>query len=166
MKGSPKIVTREELARISRRMARRGERLVLTNGCFDLLHAGHVRLLGRARSLGDALAVAVNGDASVRALKGRGRPIVGEKERMEILAALESVDYVVVFRERTPDLLIRKVRPRVLVKGSDWGPARIVGRETVEAEGGEVRVVPLRKGISTTEIVRRILNLNPKRPRR
>jgi D-beta-D-heptose 7-phosphate kinase/D-beta-D-heptose 1-phosphate adenosyltransferase len=157
MRRSSKILSRAALARVSRRMARQGRCLVLTNGCFDLLHAGHVRLLERARGLGDALAVAVNADASVRRLKGKGRPIVEERERMEILAALESVDYVVLFREETPDRLIRTVRPRMLVKGGDWGRARIVGRETVEAGGGRVRVLPLRKGVSTTRIVRRIL---------
>jgi len=157
MKNSPKIVSRADLARISRRMARDGRRLVLTNGCFDLLHAGHVRLLQRARRLGDALAVAVNADASVRKLKGSDRPIVAEGERMEILAALESVDYVVLFREPTPERLIRTVRPRVLVKGGDWDRSRILGRDTVEADGGTVRVLPLRRGISTTGIVRRIV---------
>jgi rfaE bifunctional protein nucleotidyltransferase chain/domain len=157
MKRSPKIVSRAELARISRRMAGQGRRLVLTNGCFDLLHAGHVRLLEKARGLGDALAVAVNSDASVRKLKGRGRPIVEEGERMEILAALESVDYVILFPEPTPERLIKTVRPRILVKGGDWRKSRIVGRDTVEAGGGRVQVVPLRKGVSTSLIVSRIL---------
>ncbi len=157
MRSGRKIVSRAALARISRRMAREGKRLVLTNGCFDLLHPGHVRLLQRARRLGDALAVAVNSDASVRKLKGPGRPVSGERERMEILSALEAVDYVVLFREETPDRLIRAVRPRVLVKGGDWGRSRIVGRETVEADGGEVRVVPLRRGASTTRIIQRIV---------
>lgn len=157
MRGKSKIVSRTELARISRRMAGEGKRLVLTNGCFDLLHAGHVRLLRRARRLGDALAVAVNSDASVRKLKGAGRPVSGARERMEVLAALESVDFVILFPEETPDRLIRAVRPQVLVKGSDWGRSRIVGRETVEAAGGEVRVLPLRRGVSTTRIIHRIL---------
>ena len=157
MRAKSKIVSRTALARISRRMAREGTRLVLTNGCFDLLHAGHVRLLRRARRMGDALAVAVNGDTSVRRLKGAGRPVSGEGERMEVLAALESVDFVVLFREETPDRLIRAVRPQILVKGGDWGRSSIVGRETVEADGGEVRVLPLSRGISTTRIIQRIL---------
>jgi rfaE bifunctional protein nucleotidyltransferase chain/domain len=152
-----KVVSRAALARISRRMAREGKRLVLTNGCFDLLHTGHVRLLKRARRLGDALAVAVNGDASVRRLKGKGRPVLGERERMELLSALESVDFVVLFREDTPERLIGTVRPKVLVKGGDWRRSTIVGRETVESGGGKVRVFPLTGGISTTQIVRRIL---------
>jgi D-beta-D-heptose 7-phosphate kinase/D-beta-D-heptose 1-phosphate adenosyltransferase len=157
MRAKSKIVSRGALARIARGMAREGKRLVLTNGCFDLLHSGHVRILRRARSLGDALAVAVNSDLSVRKLKGAGRPVTGEGERMEVLAALASVDFVVLFREETPERLIRAVRPQVLVKGGDWGRSRIVGRETVEADGGEVRVLPLRRGVSTTRIIQRIL---------
>jgi D-beta-D-heptose 7-phosphate kinase/D-beta-D-heptose 1-phosphate adenosyltransferase len=138
-------------------MGRNGERLVLTNGCFDLLHAGHVRLLRESRRLGEALAVAVNSDASVRKLKGHGRPVIGERERLEILAALEAVDYVLLFNEETPERLIRAVRPAVLVKGGDWGRARVVGRKTVEEDGGKVRILPLRKGVSTTRIIRRIV---------
>ena len=153
-----KIVTRAALAAVSRRMAREGERLVFTNGCFDLMHLGHVRLLSRARRLGDALAVGLNSDTSVRKLKGPGRPILKQKERAEILAALECVDFVVVFPEPTPQQIIRAVRPKVLVKGGDWSPSRIVGRATVEADGGEVRVIPLQKGFSTTAILRRILS--------
>ncbi|MCI0407118.1 MAG: D-glycero-beta-D-manno-heptose 1-phosphate adenylyltransferase [Acidobacteria bacterium] len=153
-----KIVTRAALAAVSRRMAREGERLVFTNGCFDLMHLGHVRLLSRARRLGDALAVGLNSDTSVRKLKGPGRPILKQKERAEILAALECVDFVVVFSEPTPQQIIRAVRPKVLVKGGDWSPSRIVGRATVEADGGEVRVIPLQKGFSTTAILRRILS--------
>jgi rfaE bifunctional protein nucleotidyltransferase chain/domain len=155
--AAKKIVGRAGLARIARRMERRGERLVFTNGCFDILHAGHVRLLKRARRMGDALAVAVNSDASVRRLKGRGRPLTPQRERLEILAALEPVDYLVLFTEATPDALIRAVRPHVLVKGGDWRRSRIVGRETVEAAGGEVRVIPHEKKVSSTRIIRRIL---------
>jgi rfaE bifunctional protein nucleotidyltransferase chain/domain len=157
VRRSSKIISRSALSRISRRMGRNGERLVLTNGCFDLLHAGHVRLLRESRRLGEALAVAVNSDASVRKLKGHGRPVIGERERLEILAALEAVDYVLLFNEETPERLIRAVRPAVLVKGGDWGRARVVGRKTVEEDGGEVRILPLRKGVSTTRIIRRIV---------
>jgi rfaE bifunctional protein nucleotidyltransferase chain/domain len=153
---SGKIVTRSQLAAVSRRMAAAGKRLVFTNGCFDLVHPGHVKLLARARGLGDALAVALNSDASVRRLKGPGRPILKARERAEILAAFESVDYVVVFPETTPEQIIRKVRPKVLVKGGDWSPARIVGRSVVEREGGAVRVVPLSRGLSTSALLRRI----------
>src|SRR5262245_57563492 len=138
MRGTPgKIVTRVRLAAIARRMARQGRRLVFTNGCFDLIHPGHVRLLQRARAMGDALAVAINSDASVRRLKGPGRPILGARERAEVLSAFECVDYVVVFPEPTPEAIVRAVRPRILVKGGDWSPDRIIGRETVAADGGE-----------------------------
>ena len=154
---SKKIVTRARLASISRRMARQGRRLVFTNGCFDLIHPGHVRLLRRARAMGDALAVALNSDASVRRLKGPGRPILAARERAEVLSAFECVDYVVVFPEATPAAIVRAVRPRILVKGGDWSPDRIVGGQTVIDAGGEVRVVPLRKGLSTSALLRRIL---------
>ncbi len=153
-----KIISRSALARIAQRMKRDGKKLVLTNGCFDLLHAGHVRLLGRARRLGDALAVAVNSDGSVRRLKGAGRPVVRSKERMEVLTALGAVDYVVLFEEETPEVLIRQVRPAVLVKGGDWRRSGIVGSRTVEAAGGKVRVIPLRKGVSTTRIIEKVLS--------
>jgi rfaE bifunctional protein nucleotidyltransferase chain/domain len=153
-----KIVSRSQLASVSRRMAREGKRLVFTNGCFDLMHPGHVRLLTRARALGDALAVGLNSDASVRKLKGPLRPILKQRERAEILSALECVDYVVIFPEPTPERIIRSVRPRVLVKGGDWSPSKIVGRSTVHSDGGEVRVIPLRPGFSTSAILRRILS--------
>lgn len=152
-----KVVSRAGLASISRRMARQGRRLVFTNGCFDLIHPGHVRLLRQARGMGDALAVAINSDASVRKLKGPGRPILDARERAEVLSAFECVDYVVVFSEPTPAAIVRAVRPQILVKGGDWSPDRIVGRETVTADGGEVRVVPLRRGLSTSALLKRIL---------
>ncbi len=136
---------------------RRGERVVFTNGCFDLLHAGHAALLEAARDLGDLLVVGLNSDASVRRLKGPARPILAQGERATLLAALRSVDYVVVFEEDTPLALIRALRPDVLVKGSDWSPDRIVGSREVEGWGGRVATVPLLPGSSTTGIVERIL---------
>ncbi len=156
-KKSGKVVSRAALASISRRMARQGRRLVFTNGCFDLIHPGHVRLLRQARGMGDALAVAINSDASVRKLKGPGRPILRARERAEVLSAFACVDYVVVFSESTPAAIVRAVRPGVLVKGGDWSPERIVGRDTVTTDGGEVRVVPLRRGLSTSALLKRIL---------
>ncbi len=156
-KKSGKVVSRAALASISRRMARQGKRLVFTNGCFDLIHPGHVRLLRQARGMGDALAVAINSDASVRKLKGPGRPILRARERAEVLSAFACVDYVVVFSESTPAAIVRAVRPGVLVKGGDWSPDRIVGRDTVTTDGGEVRVVPLRRGLSTSALLKRIL---------
>ena len=139
-------------------LRRRGKKLVFTNGCFDLLHAGHVRYLNQARALGDALAVGLNSDRSVRALKGEGRPIVPEEERAEVLAALECIDYVFIFDDLTPQRVIDAVIPDVLVKGADWGLDEIVGRQTVENAGGIVRNIPLVKGTSTTSLINKILS--------
>lgn len=135
---------------------RGGRRVVLTNGCFDLLHAGHVALLERARALGDVLIVALNDDASVRGLKGEGRPLVPERERAELLLALEPVDRVVVFREATPLAVVEALLPDVLVKGADWGPGEIVGADVVRAHGGRVERVELVAGRSTTAILERV----------
>jgi D-beta-D-heptose 7-phosphate kinase / D-beta-D-heptose 1-phosphate adenosyltransferase len=134
-----------------------GERIVFTNGVFDLLHRGHVEYLEEARLLGDRLVVGVNGDASVRRLKGPERPIIPEAERAEVLAALECVDLVVTFDEDTPARLIREVRPDVLAKGGDWALDEIVGRDFVESCGGRVERIRLREGLSTSNLVRRIL---------
>ena len=135
---------------------RNGRRVVFTNGCFDLLHPGHVRLLEEARALGDALIVGLNSDASVRSLKGAGRPIFPERERAEILAALECVDAVVIFPEPTPREIISKLLPDVLVKGGDWRADQIIGREEVEAAGGRVVSIPVVAGHSTTAILEKI----------
>lgn len=150
------ILGRDELRRVRERLRAEGRRLVFTNGCFDLLHVGHVRYLGEARSLGDALLVAINSDASVRALKGAGRPLVCESERAEVLAALEAVDFVTVFDEESPRSLIAELVPDVLVKGGDYGLAEIHGREEVEAAGGRVLSLPFVEGASTTGIIERI----------
>ena len=139
---------------------RAGRRVVFTNGCFDLLHPGHIQSLERARSLGDALVVAVNSDRGVREMKGPERPLVAEGERAEVLAALAAVDWVVIFDDPTPQRLIAALLPDVLVKGGDWGPDEIVGREEVEAAGGEVIRVPVEPGYSTTEIIQRIRKQN------
>ncbi len=135
---------------------RNGRRIVFTNGCFDLLHPGHVCILQEARELGDALIVGLNSDASVCQLKGEGRPVLPERERAEILAALECVDAVVIFDEVTPREVIARLLPDVLVKGGDWPGNQIVGREEVEAAGGRVVSIPVVPGYSTTEILRRI----------
>jgi rfaE bifunctional protein nucleotidyltransferase chain/domain len=131
----------------------RGDRVVFTNGCFDLLHPGHTRYLADARKLGDLLLVAVNSDRSVRELKGEGRPIFPQEERAEILAALEAVDYVTIFDDPTPQAVIARMLPHVLVKGAGWGPNEIVGRPEVEAAGGRVVSMPAVPGFSTTGIV-------------
>ncbi len=135
---------------------RNGRRVVFTNGCFDLLHPGHIRSLELARALGDVLIVGLNSDASVRQLKGEGRPILPERERAEILAALESVDAVVIFDNPTPRELIARLLPDVLVKGGDWPGDQIVGREEVEAAGGRVVSVPVVPGHSTSAILQKI----------
>jgi D-beta-D-heptose 7-phosphate kinase/D-beta-D-heptose 1-phosphate adenosyltransferase len=159
-----KILARDALVRAVRRAQRRGETVVFTNGCFDLLHVGHVRSLEQARGFGDRLFVAVNGDASVRRLKGPERPLVPARQRMEVVAALECVDWVTAFHADTPLALIRAVRPDVLAKGGDWALDAIVGREVVEAAGG--RVVRLREvpGVRTTGLLERARG--PKRRRR
>jgi D-glycero-beta-D-manno-heptose 1-phosphate adenylyltransferase len=133
-----------------------GQRVVFTNGCFDLLHPGHIRTLEAARKLGDALVVGLNSDRGVRELKGPGRPILPELERAEILAALECVDAVVIFDEPTPRETIAALLPDVLVKGGDWAGDQIVGREEVEAAGGRVVSVPVAPGYSTTSILQKI----------
>ncbi|MBW2235267.1 MAG: D-glycero-beta-D-manno-heptose 1-phosphate adenylyltransferase [Deltaproteobacteria bacterium] len=151
-----KILTRTRAAQVLRRAQRRGERVVFTNGCFDLLHVGHVRSLEEARSHGDRLVVAINTDRSVRRLKGPGRPVVGERQRAEVLAGLACVDWVVLFGEETPLRVIRALRPDVLAKGGDWKLDQIVGREDVEGWGG--RVVRLRQvpGVRTSAVVERM----------
>jgi D-beta-D-heptose 7-phosphate kinase/D-beta-D-heptose 1-phosphate adenosyltransferase len=143
----------EEAVAFAESVRSRGQRLVFTNGVFDLLHPGHVRYLCEARSLGDALLVAINSDRSVRANKGNARPINPHVERAEILLALRCVDAVVVFDEETPQEIISAVQPDVLVKGADWGPNNIVGRDTVEARGGRVVRVSLAPGFSTTALI-------------
>jgi D-beta-D-heptose 7-phosphate kinase/D-beta-D-heptose 1-phosphate adenosyltransferase len=140
-------------------LRRQGRTVVFTNGCFDLLHPGHVRYLTQARALGDALVVALNSDRSVRALKGEGRPILNERERAEVIAALHAVDYVVIFEEETPRELIAKLLPDVLVKGGDWPLDEIVGRVEVEAAGGKVISLPYVEGSSTTDIIKKIKDL-------
>jgi D-beta-D-heptose 7-phosphate kinase/D-beta-D-heptose 1-phosphate adenosyltransferase len=154
-----KIVSLADLITERERLRREGKRLVFTNGCFDLLHPGHVSYLTEARALGDALVVALNTDRSVRALKGEGRPILNETERAQVIAALEAVDYVTIFDEETPRNLIAAVLPDVLVKGGDWALDEIVGREEVESAGGRVMSLPYVDGSSTTDIVERIKNL-------
>ena len=150
-----KVVTRDEAARSVRAAQRRGECVVFTNGCFDLIHLGHVRSLEEARGLGDRLVVGLNGDASVRRLKGAGRPVIPGRQRAEVLAGLESVEWVVVFRGATPLGLIQALRPDVLAKGGDWSLDQIVGRREVESWGG--RVVRLRElpGLHTSTILER-----------
>jgi rfaE bifunctional protein nucleotidyltransferase chain/domain len=151
--AAARVVSRDEAAALVGRARRDGRRVVFTNGVFDLLHPGHARYLRLARAQGDLLIVGVNSDRSARANKGPGRPITPAAERAEIVAALECVDAVVIFDEDTPAELIRALEPDVLVKGADWPEDRIVGRETVEARGGEVVRVPVEAGYSTRGLI-------------
>ena len=156
MSADARILDREALIEALRPRRASGERVVFTNGCFDLLHAGHVELLESAAALGDILVVGLNSDASVRRLKGPGRPLVPQAERARLLAALRAVDRVVPFDEETPLLLIEALLPDVLVKGEDYAAEAIVGREAVEAAGGRVVRVPLLPGLSTSALVARL----------
>ncbi len=152
-----KVVDRPSMLVERKKLRVAGRSLVFTNGCFDILHPGHVRYLAEARALGDRLVVAVNSDATVSALKGESRPLAPLDERMEILAALEVVDYVISFDEPTPAAIIDALVPDVLVKGGDWTTDNIVGRETVENAGGRVLSLPFAPGYSTTGLIDRIL---------
>ncbi len=152
-----KVVSLPALKRRLNTLRRERKRIVFTNGCFDLIHPGHVRYLRAAKKLGDVLVVGLNSDASVRRLKGRGRPLVPQRDRCEVLAALEMVDYVTVFGDDTPYDLIKQVQPDVLVKGRDWQPDEIVGADIVRARGGSVRSLRFARGYSTTGLVERIL---------
>jgi rfaE bifunctional protein nucleotidyltransferase chain/domain len=157
--STSKIRSVPELARELKRLQGHGKRIVFTNGCFDLLHVGHTRYLERARALGDYLVVAVNSDRSMRRIKGPERPILPEQDRAEILAAFAFVDFVTIFDEDDPLKVIQSLEPDVLVKGGDWTPEKIIGREFVEQRGGRVVTIPYVAGASTTSIIQRILEL-------
>jgi rfaE bifunctional protein nucleotidyltransferase chain/domain len=158
---SEKIVNPDRLAAIADSFREQGRKLVLTNGCFDLLHVGHVRYLQAARALGDALAVAINGDDSVRVLKGAGRPLNTGSDRAEIVAALECVDYAVLFPEVRVTRLIEKVRPSIYVKGGDYTPASLHPEEhaALEKIGAEIRILPFEPGHSTSGLIERMKKL-------
>ena len=158
-----KIKTKEDLHRIVEDLKKKGKRIVFTNGCFDLLHLGHIRYLEKAKSLGDILVVGVNSDRSVRNLKGPERPILPEEERAEILSSLGCVDYITVFDELTPLELISSLQPHILVKGGDWTKETTVGKEVVERSGGEVVILPFVEGSSTSNLIETILKRYEKR---
>jgi D-beta-D-heptose 7-phosphate kinase/D-beta-D-heptose 1-phosphate adenosyltransferase len=151
-----KVVTVPKLAEKFKKARREGLKTVFTNGCFDILHAGHILFLEEARSLGDLLAVGLNTDRSVRQIKGPSRPITPENERAVVVSALEPVDFVCLFDEPTPLKLIKALKPHFLVKGQDWREKGVVGREEVEGWGGEVILLPLEEGMSTTGIIQKI----------
>lgn len=151
-----KLKTLSSIKKIVERFKRQDKRVVFTNGCFDILHYGHVQYLEQARSMGDCLVLGLNSDRSVRMLKGRGRPFNNVHDRAGVLAGLSSVDYIIVFDDKTPLKLIEKIKPNILVKGSDWPVRAIVGAQEVKAWGGRIRRVRLFKGRSTTRLVRRM----------
>jgi D-beta-D-heptose 7-phosphate kinase/D-beta-D-heptose 1-phosphate adenosyltransferase len=153
-----KLKSLDELRRATAEAKAQGKKIVFTNGCFDILHRGHLHVLRQARALGDVLIVAVNSDCSVRQIKGPSRPVIDEAGRVELIAALEMVDYVIVFEETEPCHLIAMLQPDILVKGGDYGRDAVVGADLVERSGGKVAVISHLKGFSTTEIIERIRN--------
>jgi len=155
----PKVLTRDEIELKIRDWQAAGEKIVFTNGCFDIIHAGHVRYLSAARELGDRLVVGLNSDASVRRLKGPKRPVAPQDDRAEVLAALEAVDAVTLFDDDTPEELISLLLPDILVKGADWAVEQIAGAKAVIENGGAVLTVPLLEGRSTTGIIETIVQL-------
>lgn len=154
-----KIKNIRTIKTVAARLKARRKRIVFTNGCFDILHVGHIRYLRKAKSLGDILVVGLNTDRSVRLIKGEKRPIVPQEERAEVLAALEFVDYVVFFDEPDPFTLIEKVKPHILVKGADWTKDKIVGRDLVEKTGGRVVRIPLVPGASSSGVIEKIIQV-------
>ncbi len=157
------ILPWEPLKREVERARAAGKRVAFTNGCFDILHAGHVQYLAEARKTGDLLVLGLNSDASVRAIKGEKRPLVPQGERAEVVASLAAVDYVTLFDDMTPLTLIEYLRPDLLVKGGDWKEETVVGRDAVRTWGGRVVIIPLTEGVSTTNIVEKILRVYGKR---
>lgn len=151
-----KVVVFSRLKALASSLRAKGKRIVFTNGCFDILHAGHVKYLEKAKSLGDVLILGLNSDCSVKKIKGPSRPIVSQKDRAVVIASLGFVDYVAIFGDATPLRLIKAVRPHVLVKGADWKIGKIVGADFVKSYGGRVVAIPLVKGRSTTGLIRRI----------
>ena len=158
-----KIKTREDLSRIVEDLKTKGKRIVFTNGCFDLLHIGHLRYLEKAKTFGDLLVVGINSDPSVRSLKGSERPILPADQRAELLSGLGCVDFVTIFDELDPLNLISLIQPHVLVKGGDWTKETIIGKEVVERSGGEVVILPFVDGASTSHLIETILERYAKR---
>jgi D-beta-D-heptose 7-phosphate kinase/D-beta-D-heptose 1-phosphate adenosyltransferase len=151
-----KILERNTLKNKLEKLRKEGKKIAFTNGCFDIIHVGHVRYLRKAKKTADVLVLALNSDSSVRAIKGETRPLVGEEERAEILAAFEFIDFVTIFEELTPLELINYLKPDVLIKGGDWPEEKIVGREEIKKWGGRVVIIPEVTGKSTTNIVEKI----------
>jgi D-beta-D-heptose 7-phosphate kinase/D-beta-D-heptose 1-phosphate adenosyltransferase len=161
-----KIVSWDTLKHKIEDLHAQGKKVAITNGCFDILHVGHVRYLKEAKKQGDILVLALNSDKSVQAIKGLQRPIVPQEERADLLAALESVDYVTIFEEPTPAELIDYIQPDILVKGGDWKEDQLAGRETVKKRGGHVAIIPIVPGASTTNIIDKIISVYGSDPER
>jgi rfaE bifunctional protein nucleotidyltransferase chain/domain len=155
-----KLKSLDELTAIAAQAREKGKSVVFTNGCFDILHRGHVHILRQAKAAGDLLIVALNSDRSVKQIKGEKRPVLPETDRIELIGAMEMVDYIVVFDDADPYKLIAAIKPDVLVKGGDWSAEKIVGADLVEEGGGRVEVIPYLKGFSTSEIIERIMKEN------
>jgi len=152
-----KVFERKKLAKLLARLRNKGKKIIFTNGCFDLLHAGHVRYLNKAKQYGDVLVVAINTDASVRRLKGKNRPLVSQQERAEVLGGLAAIDYVTFFNEETPEAIISELKPQVLVKGADYKIKDIVGNLYMKKNKGRVVRIPLAKGLSSSNIINDIV---------
>lgn len=150
------IVSRKKLKEIIKKLKKEGKKIVFTNGCFDLIHKGHIYLLKEAKKLGDVLIVGLNSDSSIKKIKGKGRPILKEKERSFIIDNIKGVDYVVIFNEKTPFKLIKEIKPDILVKGGDYKEEEIVGGEFVKKRKGKVIIIPYLNGFSTSKIIERI----------
>jgi rfaE bifunctional protein nucleotidyltransferase chain/domain len=157
-KMSSKIIPRPQIAVLMKDLKKKRRKIVFTNGCFDLLHVGHVRYLKEARALGDCLIIGLNSDRSMRQIKDPARPLISEDQRAEVLAAMECVDYVVLFDEADPFKLIEEIRPDILVKGADWTMDKIIGADLVTSYGGKVHRIDLVPSISTSEIINRIIS--------
>ena len=157
---SGKLKNLDELAALAAQARQNGKSVVFTNGCFDILHRGHVHVLRQAKAAGDLLIVALNSDRSVQEIKGANRPVLPETDRIELIGAMEMVDYVIIFDEPDPYKLIAAIKPNVLVKGGDWSAEKIIGADVVEQAGGRVVVIPYLKGFSSSAIIERILNKN------
>lgn len=151
-----KVKNFTQIAEIVNELKRKGKKVVFTNGCFDILHSGHIKLLKKAKELGDVLILGINKDKSIKKLKGKGRPIMNEKQRIEIISAIEFVDYVVPFGQPTPEKLIKRIKPDIIVKGGDYKKKEVIGKDIVEKYGGKVYIFPLVKNISTTKIIKKI----------
>jgi D-beta-D-heptose 7-phosphate kinase/D-beta-D-heptose 1-phosphate adenosyltransferase len=162
MNKDKKIQKQSDLEKIRNQLKNKDEKVVFTNGCFDLLHSGHVHLFREAKKLGDVLIVAVNDDESVKKIKGASRPIFPLEERLEVLEAIDDIDYLTSFSEETPRQVITRLLPDILVKGGDWKPDEVVGREEVERAGGEVVIIPYLKGRSTSKILKEFSKLSSK----